>query len=274
MNLQESYSKKNSILREIFFGSHPLSLLGHPYAINRSGLKQAVGVLAKEAKAGALLDVGCGVMPYRRLFPKNEPYEGLEIGSRHQSTNKLAKYFYDGGAFPVESGHYSCITCFQVLEHCENPTFLLKECFRALEDEGTLILTMPFMWPEHEQPWDFQRYTRNGLERTLKASGFEVRKIIRVNSGISSLIQLTIDWIDSLYRLVHRKVKYRPLRAFVLLSWRFLTAVPYTALNLLALMPRLTSDPIKDDFNCAKPQHQHRRPELYLDLAVIATKNS
>jgi hypothetical protein len=33
---------------------------------------------------------------------------------------------------------------------------------------------MPFMWPEHEMPYDFQRYSSGGLRLLLEKSGFEI----------------------------------------------------------------------------------------------------
>ena len=61
------------------FGDRPLNLLGHPYALARTALRGALGSLAPLMPAGLLLDVGCGTMPYRALFPGAAEYIGTDF---------------------------------------------------------------------------------------------------------------------------------------------------------------------------------------------------
>ena len=37
---------------------------------------------------------------------------------------------------------------------------------------GSLLVTVPFVWEEHERPFDFYRYSSTGLSHTLEAAGF------------------------------------------------------------------------------------------------------
>ena len=57
-----------------------------------------------------------------------------------------------------------------------------------LRPGGALLLTIPFLWPEHEQPWDSQRFTCFGLQRRLEASGFRVERMLKLNPGLSALL--------------------------------------------------------------------------------------
>ena len=264
MNLQSKYRKTTQPLKELFFGSHSLSLLGHPYAIYRTGIKQAIKELAHLTKTGPTLDVGCGIMPYRDLFKQHNPYEGIEIETRHKTRNKLATYFYDGKTFPLNNSSYDSVLCFDVLEHCADPDLMLNECHRVLTKGGTLLLTMPLIWPEHEQPWDFQRFTSYGITRQLHNSGFKVERILKVNTGAACIAQISIDWIDSLHRRILRKINIRGLKISALITWRFCTAPAYTIVNIAAAFARLICRSTSDN----NPDNQ----ELYLSLAVIATK--
>jgi SAM-dependent methyltransferase len=60
----------------------------------------------------------------------------------------------------------------QVLEHVENPGVVLREIRRVLKDGGSLLLTAPQGWPEHQQPNDFYRFTRFALSSLMKEAGF------------------------------------------------------------------------------------------------------
>ena len=269
MNLQSKYRETTQPLKELFFGSHFLSLFGHPYAINRTGLKQSIKGLADLTKPGPTIDIGCGIMPYRKLFKQHVPYEGIEIETRHKDHNKLATHFYDGHTLPLADNSYNSVLCFQVLEHCSDPELMLQECHRVLNEGGTLLLTMPLIWPEHEQPWDFQRFTYYGIARHLEKSGFKIERIEKVNPGLACIIQISIDWIDSLHRRISRRISNRAARRVLLVTWRIWTAPAYTFGNIIAALARSTSKRFhpKNGSN-NKPISE----ELYLDLAVVATK--
>lgn len=239
------------------FGDRPFHLLGHPHALARTGLRSALQRLAPAVPAGPLLDVGCGTMPYRTLFPAAQPYEGLEIDQPRNRANPRVSHFYDGETFPIPSGRYAAILCSQVLEHSFRPERLLAECHRVLRPGGTLLLTIPFLWPEHEQPWDSQRFTQFGLTRRLENAGFRVERMLRINPGLSALLQLAIEWNESLERRLRARIPAAWARRLLDLVWRLLWALPYAAANLLGALAR------------ALAGHD---AELYLDLIVLAVK--
>ncbi|MGH2920631.1 MAG: class I SAM-dependent methyltransferase, partial [Gaiellaceae bacterium] len=64
-----------------------------------------------------------------------------------------------------------------VLEHLEQPERGVAEAFRLLKPGGHLILTAPFIWPIHEAPRDFFRYSPYGLRHLLEEAGFEVLEV-------------------------------------------------------------------------------------------------
>lgn len=254
------------------FGDRPINLLGHPYALARTALRGALGRLAPLVPAGPLLDVGCGTMPYRTLFPSAHPYEGLEIDQERNRANPRVSHFYAGDTFPLADERYASILCSQVLEHSFTPERLLGECHRVLRPGGALLLTIPFLWAEHEQPWDSQRFTCFGLQRRLDASGFRVERMLKLNPGLSALLQLAIEWNESLERRLELGLPAGWPRRVLQLSWRLLWALPYTAFNLLgALSRRLASRQSQ-----AGPDAPAVGPpwgaELYLDLVLLAVK--
>jgi SAM-dependent methyltransferase len=60
-----------------------------------------------------------------------------------------------------------------VLEHVPEPERALAEAVRVLRTGGRLILTVPGVWPTHEAPYDFWRFTRHGVLRLLAQHGIE-----------------------------------------------------------------------------------------------------
>ena len=62
-----------------------------------------------------------------------------------------ADYFYDGQSFPFKGGSFDVVLTNQVLEHVFNPDVFLSEIHRVLTPDGVLLLTVPFLWDEHEQ---------------------------------------------------------------------------------------------------------------------------
>ena len=64
-----------------------------------------------------------------------------------------------------------------MLEHLPEPLRVIEELGRVLKPGGTLWLSAPLFYAEHEKPYDFFRYTQFGLRRLLEAAGFEVVEI-------------------------------------------------------------------------------------------------
>jgi SAM-dependent methyltransferase len=69
---------------------------------------------------------------------------------------------------PVEDCSYDLVLCTQVLEHCENPQVIVNECYRVLKPGGTLIVTVPSIYPVHGYPADNWRFMPDGLKHLLR----------------------------------------------------------------------------------------------------------
>ena len=71
-----------------------------------------------------------------------------------------------------------------------NPHEVIDEWARLLKPNGLLLVTTPFIWPEHEVPYDFGRYSSHGLKHVLEEHGFEIVEFQRVGGELSVLGQL------------------------------------------------------------------------------------
>jgi len=128
-------------------------------------------------KSKRLLDLGCGHKPFYNLYENKVEYAiGTDVPfSPHgvESTD----VFSNGIKLPFKDASIDIVLSSEVMEHIPEPNLFLQEIYRVLSPNGLLIMTTPFLVPEHEAPYDFYRYTRYGLEYLLTTSGFIINKI-------------------------------------------------------------------------------------------------
>ena len=67
-----------------------------------------------------------------------------------------------------EDKKFDYIFIMEVLEHVHNPIKAIKEIRRTLKKGGKLIMSTPFIFPIHDEPYDFFRFTKYGLKLILK----------------------------------------------------------------------------------------------------------
>ncbi len=138
-----------------------------------AAIEQAVADFAKSLPAGArVLDAGAGEGNYKPHFSAQR-YIGLDLGvgdsgwdySRLDALGDLA-------ALPFRDDVFDASLNVVTLEHVKEPGRVLAELARTLAPGGKLLLIAPHEWEEHQQPHDFYRYTRYGLEYLMCQAGF------------------------------------------------------------------------------------------------------
>jgi len=174
---------------------HPgvLGILTNPFYFARRGLVLGIREFASQVH-GRVLDVGCGNRPYEQLFDASE-YVGLELDTPENRLTKTADVYYSGTVFPFEPNSFDSVVCNQVFEHIFEPEAFLREIGRVLKNQGRLLLTVPFVWDEHEQPRDFGRYSSFGLRALLSRNGFEVLELRKTVDDIRVIFQMLNAYI-------------------------------------------------------------------------------
>ena len=116
---------------------------------------------------GAVLDVGCGEMPFRGLLPPGCVYTGLDIPQADDFGMRRHPEIvdFDGRDIPFAKDTFDHILCTEVLEHAEDPDRLIAEMYRVLRPGGTLVATVPFSARVHHAPHDYHRFTSYCLDR-------------------------------------------------------------------------------------------------------------
>jgi hypothetical protein len=68
----------------------------------------------------------------------------------------------------IPGDRYDVLVMVEVLEHVKDPHGAVSRIQYLLKSSGKLILTVPFIFPLHDRPNDFFRYTRYGLRLLFK----------------------------------------------------------------------------------------------------------
>ena len=140
---------------------------------------------------GRLLDIGCGTKPYQKMCTNVSEYIGIEIDDSYPLEKKFADYTYDGKSMPFSNKSFDCALSVEVIEHVFNPDIFFKEINRVLKTDGLFLMSTPFLYKEHGQPFDYARYSSFGLKHILNENGFSVVKEIKTGNG-PEVVSLTM----------------------------------------------------------------------------------
>ncbi len=69
----------------------------------------------------------------------------------------------DGCNIPLQDDTCDAVTCNAVIEHVPDPRALVAEMCRVLKPGGYAQLMVPFVFPFHAYPADYQRYSASGI---------------------------------------------------------------------------------------------------------------
>ena len=110
--------------------------------------------------AGLTLDLGAQNGPYAAFFPNRIALD-IKAGRRVRVIGDAMSLGLLGDTFDV-------VLCTEVLEHLPEPQRAIDEMFRVLRPGGTLLLTTRFLFPIHDAPHDYFRFTKYGLRYLLR----------------------------------------------------------------------------------------------------------
>lgn len=160
---------------------HPQWLLGrrHP--------DDAIGRLH-----GRVLDVGCADRWIQAHCPAGVQYIGLDYPATGKGLySAQPDLFADATRLPLPDASVDAVLCFEVLEHVQDHQAALEQFSRVLKPAGTLLLSMPFLYPVHDAPHDYQRLTEFGLKRDLSRAGFKVIRLEKIGHAMRATGLLT-----------------------------------------------------------------------------------
>lgn len=136
---------------------------------------------------GLLLDAGCGEKPYSLIYEKlTEKSIGVDVEYCIHD-QKAVDVFASLDQLPFSDYMFDTVLCTNVLEHVAENEKAFSELSRVLKNNGYMILSVPFLYPTHEVPHDYYRYSVYGLAYQMKKNGLTIKKIIPLG-GVGMMI--------------------------------------------------------------------------------------
>jgi len=171
-------------------------------------------------KEDKLLDLGCG----NGVFAKLAEETGIEIYAL-DSSDEAIKYANEkfgllntfvGSVDNVPSSWsgFNFITCFQILEHIQDPSNFVEKIHKLLAPGGYLIMSVPnkerlAVKLRRREGWDYPphhitRWSRHTINILLEAAGF-----INISVTISDITRSGLGFIFLPAKIHHQIVKQR-----------------------------------------------------------------
>jgi SAM-dependent methyltransferase len=144
---------------------------------------------------GDLLEIGAGYLPDIN-FLMTTKINSYTACDREEFSDKYAKIksdkciYYKGEVLPFKKDKFKTILSLDCLEHIlpHEIDKYISEVYRVLEKKGNFIISAPFFYPEHESPYDYLRFTKNGLRIILENKRFNIIKILPRGSTVETLL--------------------------------------------------------------------------------------
>jgi len=153
-----------------FLASTPL----HPQWLLFRHEEQRFKNIAEQA-SGLVLDIGCSEQKLREYLSKDCEYIGLDYPDTANTMYKTKPTVYgDAQKLTFADNTFDTISFLEVLEHLSNPQAAIHECQRVLKPNGKLFFSMPFLYPVHDAPFDFQRLTIHGLRELFNKNNLKI----------------------------------------------------------------------------------------------------
>lgn len=121
--------------------------------MNRQTSVAMVSTVAMQENAGRLhgnlLDVGCGSMPYKRLFTDGREWAGIESYTG-LDIRPVGDIESDMCCMEIDDEQFDSVLCVDALQYAHNPRKAITEMARVLKPNGVLLLICPNVAQEDE----------------------------------------------------------------------------------------------------------------------------
>ena len=131
--------------------------LPHQFLVERELKKYAENKFTKK-----ILEIGAGTKSYKRFFKECDfvTTDVKKISGIDESADVTNLQF--------ASDSFDIVLCISVLEHVKDYQKAISEIHRVLKKGGDVIIVTPFLFPLHDVPTDYWRFTGYAFKEILK----------------------------------------------------------------------------------------------------------
>jgi SAM-dependent methyltransferase len=104
----------------------------------------------------------------------------------------------------IKTEFIDVINAIELFEHIKNIEKGLRECYRVLKKNGVMIISAPFLYPIHADPYDLQRWTEDKWKKELEILGFQIEKFEITGRYFTVLADMEKVFIKSMPRVLRR----------------------------------------------------------------------
>lgn len=179
---------------ELFINPKPS--IGYGLYVIRKSIIAAITDLKKHI-SGNVIDLGCGIMPYREFLMEHgkiENYTGIDLERSEYHHAIVPDLFWDGISIPLPDASQDWIIATEFLEHYFDTQHILCEIKRVLKPGGKLFFTVPCVYMLHEIPYDHHRFTAFALSAWFNKCGYSNNQVYPSGGFNYSLIIMLSLW--------------------------------------------------------------------------------
>jgi len=131
--------------------------------------------IVTDVAVGTVLDVGCGDRWVESALDSEIHYVGLDYPNTvNMGYAGRPDAFGDTRCLPFRDECFDTVLMLDVLEHVQQPDRAMAEIRRVIKIGGRIVVQVPFLYPLHDEPYDFQRWTSYGLGEIFSRHGLEI----------------------------------------------------------------------------------------------------
>ncbi len=149
----------------------------HPQWFCSSGRENLKKILQKNVSGGVVVDLGCADMWSRKWIDPKCTYIGLDyLETAEDWYGTVPAIYGDAHHLPFKDGSVDYILLLDVLEHLQDTEQVFSEIDRVLQKHGKVIVQVPFIYPVHDAPRDFYRWSIYGLQEIVERQNFSIEQ--------------------------------------------------------------------------------------------------
>ena len=164
--------------------SDPRSLRSRLFPTARRLLLERDVRAVRHRPGDTVLIVGSGHDPYSSGRDDETFFVRTDIEHLAGSVDVVA----DAHHLPFADASADTLMLVEVLEHLHGPETFFERAHAVLRPGGRLVVTVPYMFHEHGDPYDFYRYSEGGLRHLARR--FSQVDVVRQGNRVHCILDL------------------------------------------------------------------------------------